>query len=412
MFVCSFPVMSYAANMATVKNGDNDGVGSFRAALKSGASTVKISSKVSSISITETLTYTGDKKLKIQGAGQTIDASALTGQSDILAIVNGADVSISNLQFVGNYSAVNADLNNHRGGKGIVVNVPSVRQGTVKVQLSGVTVTAVGNHGVHVSDCALRDQCGGGSGGIGQGSPASVSVQLDDVKINRVGYGKQDADGVRVDERGQGDIYFSAQNSSFIKVGADGIELDEGNEGDVIADVRNSVFDSNGEYCNLIPFDAKGPCDDDGERDVDDGFDIDEAGEGSIHVGVYHSMVSNNFDEGLDFDEQGKGDISLRVDGLLAMGNKGEGIKASEEDGGSLSAVVKDSVSVDNNGRKEGAELEESGAGNVTVRVVASTFVGGGDEKLKVEQEDSGRGNVMVQRSENLELDLEGVGVK
>ena len=58
-------------------------------------------------------------------------------------------------------------------------------------------------------------------------------MKLVDVLVDGVGFGKQDADGVRVDDRNDGDISFSAVNSVFVNVGADGVELDEGNDGSV-----------------------------------------------------------------------------------------------------------------------------------------------------------------------------------
>ncbi len=398
-----------ATSFALVTNGDNDGAGSLRAALTSGANVVRISRSVASISVTEPLTYDGERRLKLVASGQTIDASGISGNGDIFAVTAGADLSLSNLNFIGNAVDVNPDANTTVGGKGIFVNVPESRQGVVRVTLDNVSVSNVGNHGIHVSDCTLRDECGGGSGGGGEGSLASVYVKLNDVTVNNVGFGTQDADGVRVDERGDGDIYFSAWNSSFLNVGADGIELDEGNNGDVVADVSNSLFDSNGEYCLAVPFVAGNACDDEGDPDVDDGFDIDEAGPGSLYARVQNTQVTNNFDEGLDFDEEDEGSIVMRVNNVLATGNEDEGIKASEEDEGSLRAALRRVTLANNNGSKEGVELEEANDGDVSVRVSDSTAIGGADEALKVEQTDEGNGRIKVRNSNIDELDLEGV---
>jgi hypothetical protein len=96
-----------------------------------------------------------------------------------------------------------------------------------------VTVTGTAGHGIHVSDCTLADECGGGSGGAGEGSPASISLTLTGVTVIDTAYGRFDADGVRVDERGEGSIDFVATSSVFSGIGADGIELDEGQDGDV-----------------------------------------------------------------------------------------------------------------------------------------------------------------------------------
>lgn len=402
-------VCATASNVAHVANGDNDGVGSLRAALEAGASFIHISGSVSSITITEPLTYHGENSLRIQGRNQTIDASGLQGNDNILSITSATDVTISKLHLIGNNFEVNKNPSTPSGGKGIFVYVPESSQGVVKLALNQITVSGVGNHGVHVSDCTLLDDCGAGSGGGGQGSSASVQVTLNRVVINDVGFGKQDADGVRVDERGGGNIYFSAQNSVFSNVGADGVELDEGGSGDVIADVRNSVFNNNGEYCALVRRVEAGPCDDDGEADVDDGFDIDEAGEGSLYASVWNSQVSNNFDEGLDFDEEDGGNIVMRVNNVTALSNADEGIKASEQGEGNLSATLQEISVANNNGRKEAVEIEEDDDGSVYVVVRDSTFVGGEDEALKVEQQGAGTGQLKIRRSKILGRDVDGI---
>jgi hypothetical protein len=60
-------------------------------------------------------------------------------------------------------------------GKGIFVDLRDDQTGTVEIELVNVTVTGTAGHGIHVSDCTLADECGGGSGGAGEGSPASIS---------------------------------------------------------------------------------------------------------------------------------------------------------------------------------------------------------------------------------------------
>ncbi|MFQ3247096.1 MAG: hypothetical protein ACI9SP_003751 [Arenicella sp.] len=400
---------AFARSYAFVSNGHNDGQGSLRAALQSGAQTIRISSNVSTIIINSGLQFNGNGRLRIQGNGQVIDGSAIGEQETVLSITNGANVAISSMSFIGSADSVNDNPSEPTGGKGIFVQVPIDRTGIVKVSLSDVSVFRVGHHGVHVSDCSLGDDCGGGSGGGGEGSSASIFVKLDNVTINGVGFGRADADGVRVDDRGEGDIYFAAYNSTFSNIGADGVELDEGNNGNVVADVRNSVFDRNGEYCNLVSEFEGGPCDDDGDRDVDDGFDIDEAGAGTIYARVRNTQVTNNYDEGLDFDEEDEGDISMRLNNVLASNNQDEAVKASEEGAGNLNVTLLRVTTVDNNGAKEGIELEEADDGDVVVSVISSSLIGGDDEKLKIEQGGEGEGVVNVRGSQGLVLDLDGV---
>ena len=400
---------AFAGGFGVVSNGNNDGPGSLRSALESGASSVKIRRSVKYIIVSEPLEYNGSKKLRLVGSGQVIDGSAIAANEDILRITQGVDTSISDLTFIGNHAEVNENPSIPVGGKGIYINVPVERTGVVRVKLDTVTVMRVGNHGIHISDCSLGDDCGGGSGGGGDGSAASIYVDLQNVVVNNVGFGKADADGVRVDDRGDGSIYFSARNSAFINVGADGVELDEGNNGDVVVDVKGSLFDSNGEYCVLVPFVPGSPCDDDGDPDVDDGFDIDEAGDGTLFAQIRNSDVTNNFDEGLDFDEEDEGGIEVTLANILAAGNEDEGIKTSEEDGGDVIVKMRAVTTVDNNGSKEGIELEEENAGNVTVVVSDTNLIGGDDEDLKVEQGDEGEGTLKVRRSNITSLDLEGV---
>ena len=377
------PAVVFAAPPAKVTNGNNDGAGSLRAALSSGATKIVIKPSVSTIVVTETLEYTGMAPLSIHGTGQTIDGSGLTDNSaPILEVTDGADLSIRNVTFDAGGGNANGPYNreNQGGGKGIFVDVPFERTGVVSLDLTNVTVMGTGNHGVHVSDCTLGDDCGGGSGGGGNGSTASIDIRLVDVLIIDNGNGKQDADGFRVDDRGDGSITFFATNSAFVDNGADGIELDEGNNGDVVIHVSNSIFDFNGEYCVIGPFDPKDfddPCNDDGEPDVDDAFDIDEAGDGSVVGRVVGLTVVNNFDEGLDFDEEGAGGFDLDVVNIYAENNADESVKSSEEDDGNTLARLR-SVITDGD-----LEFEEEGVGIVDVTINGSYV--GDDMKLAAE---------------------------
>ncbi|MEL6700596.1 MAG: hypothetical protein AAFO58_02775, partial [Pseudomonadota bacterium] len=196
-----------------------------------------------------TLTYEGTDPLVLIGTGQTITMSQ---DADIFAAPNGADVTIIGLTFEGpgGFSIENRGDLDGQAGKGIFVGVPTDRTGTVALSLKDVTVRGVANHGIHVSDCSLADACGSGGGGAGDGSAASVSVMLDHVTVDDAGNGKFDADGLRVDERGEGSITMVAANSTFVNVGADGIELDEGQAGDVIASAVALTAITNGNYCD------------------------------------------------------------------------------------------------------------------------------------------------------------------
>jgi len=261
---------TFAYADTVVTNGNNSGSGSLREALAKDSNIV-IDNSVREINITETLHYKKTKQLQIKGSGgQTINASNMKSNGDILSIDQGANVLIQNLNFIGNSKKTNKNSAKAVGGKGIFVSVPVTAKGTVKVTLESIAISNVGDHAIHVSDCSLRDNCGGGSQGGGIGSQASLFVELKSVVINRVGFGLQDGDGVRIDERGHGNITFNVTSSRFLNIGADGIELDEGNNGDIHVQMSHSIFDANGGYCGEIPFVAGSLCDNSGGPDLDD----------------------------------------------------------------------------------------------------------------------------------------------
>ena len=388
----------------TVSNGNDSGSGSLRAALSSSPSIIHINSNVTTIRITETLNHDSVNTFKIIGSGQTIDASELPENDDILSVNEGATFSIENLNFIGNLDEINEDPSDPTGGTGIFVNVPNERTGTVAVTLDDVSVTRVGSHGIHISDCTVRDVCA-----PDEGSTASVSVTVNNLTINRVGLGLQDGDGLRVDERGEGNISFIANNSTFINVGADGVELDEGDNGDISATIDNSLFDGNGEYCDFASEVEDTPCDNDGDPDLDDGFDIDEAGSGSILVTITNSTFTNNFDEGLDFDEEDNGDIIMNVSNSFFSNNEDQGIRASEDNSGNVEAIFTNITLADNNQDDEAIRIEEENSGDLVVRILDSNVINSDEEGLRIDESGSGRGSLEIQNANFTDFDLDNV---
>ncbi|MEO0485869.1 MAG: hypothetical protein AAF092_08155 [Pseudomonadota bacterium] len=401
-----------------------------------------------------TLTYEGSAPLALIGTGQTI---TITENADVFAVLNGANVTIQGLNFVGpgGYSISARGDGTGAAGKGIFVRVPDTAIGTVAVALSDVTVSGVANHGIHVSDCSLADACGSGGGGAGEGSAASIAVTLNDVTVTDAGNGKFDADGLRVDERGAGSIHFAATNATFVNVGADGIELDEGQAGDVIATALNLTAVTNGNYCDpailtaFLPNPAEAefaagalaeadapaaitgsPDDscierevslhDDGTveeyafgLDLDDGFDIDEAGPGSIHAAFILGDITGNLDEGLDFDEEDAGDIRLSLNALSADGNTDDAVKLSEEGPGDVIADVIAGRVTGNGGK--GYVFEEADAGDLIATVTKTEAAGNDDSDdtgIEAVQEDAGAGALFVTGPVADGIDLDGVTLK
>lgn len=434
------------------------GDGTLRAALAQAAQTGAASRVVvatdGDISIETGLIYDGTDPLEIIGAGQTVStASDVT----LLSASMGADLTVSGLTFAGpgGYDINNrADMDGD-AGKGIFIDVRDDQTGTVALTLTDVTVRGVANHGIHVSDCSLADDCGGGGSGEGEGSDASIVVSLHNVTVDDVGNGKFDADGLRVDERADGSIHARIVDSTFVGVGADGVELDEAQDGDVIVTAINTNWNENGIYClpelldPFLPEEDEGEFDagemaadaipgpvtgspDDGcfERevdlyadgsveayefaiDVDDGFDIDESDNGSLRVVMIGGAITGNLDEGGDFDEAGAGDIDLTILGTVATGNADDGFKNSEEDGGSVIAMIFGAKSTDNGGN--GIVLEEEGDGDVMAGIMGTT-TGNNDDSddtgLEVVQDDDGMGILSVSGSDIADgIDAEGVDV-
>lgn len=394
-----------------VSSGADSGPGSLREALASGTNLIVINASVTNIVIDSTLFYEGTEPLEIRGRGQTVRANNTGDDFTLLEVSNGANLKVSNMRFDGGGGF---NLNNPGDGKGIFLSVPTDRTGTVRLELKDVEVMGVANHGVHVSDCTLGDDCGSGSGGGGDGSPASIEVRLEKVTVDDAGNGRFDADGVRVDERADGGISFDANESEFVNVGADGVELDEGNDGDVFIRVRRSTFNANGAYCLDAPLNIEEPCveDDDGELvlDLDDGFDIDEAGDGSLSGTFNLSTVDDNLDEGLDFDEEGDGGVNLSLWRVEAMGNGDEGFKVSSANDGDVH-VTMNRLDIVANGN-DGIEIEaEDDDGEVHVLFHDSISMGNEDDGLNLAQEnDMNLGTLRITGFSDVDsIDLENV---
>jgi len=435
-----------------VTNGNDSGAGSFRAALseaaKSDAPATILVTTHAIITSNSSLIYQGKAPLAIYGRGQTVSSDA---DATLLIVSAGANLAVRDVNFRGRGGF---SINNQGSGKGIFVAVPKERTGTVQLSLDKVTVSGVAYHGIHVSDCDLGDKCGAGRGGGGDGSPASVAVQISNSEISDVGNGHFDADGLRVDERGPGDIRFDARDSKFVEVGADGIELDEGGAGSVFVTVVDSRIDDNGGYCDAkvlkpflprvlrasfedgkvreadIPGEIKGSADDAClEREVqfyksgfvksykfsidfDDGFDVDEAGPGDLWALIVGTSIRRNLDEGIDFGEEDDGSANIVVWQSIAKGNGDEGFKVIESGPGNVAAQFHDVVARNNGGK--GAELAQRDQGNINVlvdRVRTADNDKGKKSGLEVVQKGDGNGALTI-RNSKISDGIDAVNVK
>jgi len=194
------------------------GPGTLRQALEDLASglgeLIFISSKVKEITIESTLEYIGTYPLTIQAE----DMPRIIGSDDFDLLTTNAtlEVVIGKVEFegLGHYSITNQGI-----GKGIFVDVPNDATGTAAVILTNVKVSGVASYGVLVNDCT-EVNCGNGNQGTGGGSDASVEVVLNGVTVENSGKGRFDGDGVRVNERGMGDLRATITASKFNYNGA------------------------------------------------------------------------------------------------------------------------------------------------------------------------------------------------
>jgi len=376
-----------AAGSATVTNAADSGEGTLRSALAAGATNITVA--VSEITITSTLQYTGSDSLVINGGGAVVKGNGL--KATLFQSAGGADVTITNMTFDdgGNFG-VNAG-----GGYGLHFATTANQTGKMTIDLDNVTVQGVGGHGIYVDDSG--------------DSPATVVLNVTEVLVDRAGIGGFDQDGIRVDETGDGNINFRAHKSQFTAAGADGVELDEAGAGDVNFGVSNVVLTRNGDYCEgqSISNPEDPLCVEEGELDLDDGFDIDEADSGSVRGFVGDVVASNNFDEGLDFDEAGSGGFDVTITDVVAEGNVDEGIKMSEEDAGRTWVAMAD-VRV-NNGKNDAMAIEEAGPGSLYAYMVDVDATGNDGIGLVAEQLDAGSGIAVPTASKLGEVELEGV---
>lgn len=344
------------AQIAIVANANDSGPGSFRAAIdranaNSAVTTIQFIGRGSTIALQQTVWFNGSQDLTINGTGATLDGTNADGPA--FRTTGGGDLTVVNLT-VRNATA-----------EGIAVEVPSSATGTVRVSLRDVAIIDNAGHGVLVND-----QDDPATQVIEGESAASLDVSVVGTRFIRNGYSVSDRDGLRVNEGGDGDLKITVLLSQSEDNAADGIEVDERGNGDVRLEMFGTRIRRNGKF---------------DPADLDDGFDIDEAGDGSVLGSVMLSEANDNYEEGFDFNENDGGD--LRVDMLLveASRNGEEGIDYEEDDdfagGGDLVTTMELVKTDGNRGGDAGLKIREKGEGSLDVTlkgVEASNNLTGG----------------------------------
>jgi hypothetical protein len=350
----SFAV-SLAGSRAMVTTNADAGPGSFRQAMLDAnadpaVTLIHLAPALGTIAVTSPVVFSGSQALTIHGAGAELDGAALPAGASVLVANGGGDLAISDLTI------------ENAPGSGIVVDVPDAATGTLSFSFDQVTIRDNGFHGVLINDQAeyFTDPASTSAAG----SDASLVVRLTGSRIEGNGNGALDNDGFRVNEGGPGGIDATVLGSVFTGNGADGLELDERAAGNAIFTLQNTTLTENGAFSVI---------------DLDDGIDVDEAGDGDVIGRFVDVRASDNSEQGVDLNENDAGDLCVVMSGVEASGNGQEGIEFEEDDdfagGGGIDAELADVMTNGNglaNDGDAGLKLREKGVGDLRARVTVA----------------------------------------
>ena len=315
------------------------------------------------IALTSPAIYTGSQSLTLIGNKAVIDGSSAGSfvlDSDLTAVTEDGTLVFNT---AGDITLRNLTVENS-ATRGVVVNIPADATGDdIEVKLHKVNITDSALFGLHIDDNA--DEFDDGV----VGSAIGIDLKISQSSFVGNGTGAIDFDGVRVDERAEGDINSIIVHTHIDGNGGDGIELDEAGNGDVDSTMLHVTINDNGFY---------------NEEDLDDGFDIDEAGDGDIEATFFRVQLNNNMDEGLDLDEEGEGDVKLKLRRVSALNNADEGVKVDEEDGGDIEANFM-KVMVNDNG-DDGIQFTELGEGEIDTKLKKVAANNNAKYGIKIEQ--------------------------
>ena len=353
-FAMTLSLSAVAASLASdhtvhVINSEASGPGSFAQAILDAnddptITRIQFTGKVGTVWLSSTVVYTGPQPLTIEGNKAIIDGT----YANAAAIVanGGGDLTVRHLTV------------RSAPGEGIDVAVPGEATGTIRVTLFHVVIANNGGHGVLVNDQVDPSAPEPPARPDSDGSAAAVHVKVHASRFIHNGYTVSDRDGLRVNEGGTGDLTIDITQSVFEENAADGVEVDERGEGSVYVQMHGSLLRANG------PFDP---------ADLDDGFDIDELDGGSIVGAIVSTKALDNFEEGFDFNENDNGDLRVDMYDVEASRNGEEGIDYEEDDdygsSGDLVSTFALITANDNRYGDGGLKIREKQAGDLQVAV-------------------------------------------
>jgi hypothetical protein len=363
---------AFEAAVVRVTGGADAGPGSFRAAIAAAEldpsiTHVQLAPGVGTITLSSPITYSGSQALTIQGNGAELDAGGIAIGEAALLVEGASGLSIRDLTI------------SDAPGTGLTIKVPTGASGTFRVELERFPARNNGLLGVLINDQAgYFDDPESTSP---EGSAAGLVVRVTDSRFEANGFADLDQDGLRVNEGGAGSLDFLAVGTAFVDNGADGLELDERASGDVTFTVQQTAFQDNG---TMNP------------ADFDDGFDVDEAGNGSVVGRLVQVTAGGNAEEGLDFNENDAGDLRVEMIQVEASGNSEEGVDLEEDDdfvgGGDLIADLRNVTTLGNGstGGDAGLKLRERGDGSILSRIVNPVASGNFADGIELREEDAG----------------------
>jgi hypothetical protein len=365
---------------AHVTSSADDGEGSLRAAIEAANADpsiklIQVKKNLGTVALQSPIHYEGSQDLIIHGGDVVLDGAAVGAGLPAFLADGGGDLALTGLTI------------ENAPGYGVQVEVPAGSNGVQSLSLDRVTVRGAGFHGVLMNDQATPLLSPNPEDGdvtepadAQDGSGASLEVRITHSTFENNGFDAIDNDGVRINEGGIGGIDFAIGHSRAAGNGADGIELDERGPGDARLTVQHTDIIENGF------FDFNTPEED---RDLDDGIDVDEWGEGDL-IGRFVQVKSNdNAEQGVDLNENEAGNLRVTMHQVEGSRNGQEGIEFEEDDdvagGGNIEADL-NGITTNANGRDPeladdegefgdgGLKSREKGAGDnyTTVRQAVS----------------------------------------
>jgi hypothetical protein len=354
-----------------VTNSNDDGPGSFRAAVaaanaRTSVREITFQRLSDPIALLQPVVYTGGQALAIRGNDAVVDGAGLAADvAGALVATGGSDLTLASLTV------------RNSPQQGVAVQVPADATGTLRYELSDLTITGNQGHGVLINDQVNPEDVADPTG-----SDASIDVTVTRTRFEGNGFGALDRDGLRVNEGGLGELRALITLTQVEANGGDGIELDERAVGDVRFTVSQTRFTRNGNFDQTL-------------ADLDDGFDVDESNAGDLIGTVVQSLANDNFEEGFDLNENHEGDFRVDMNGVEASRNLEEGFDFEEDDdfqgGGDLIAAMQN-VTADGNGPggDGGIKIRERGDGNLDAGIRGARTAGNGIDGINIREQATG----------------------